>query len=251
MRGGRVAALRGHQVTLCEASNQLGGVVIAGGMPDFKEDDHALIHWYEGQLKALHVTVELNIRLTPQQVQQRQTDVVILATGSNPKTFPVSSEVPVHEAMEVLSGEADPGANMVVVSGGLVGRELALWFKQKGHNVTLVEHEDELLKQAGPSCDTNHDMLIGLLAFHQLPILTNHEVIQGEQGRVVCKERTSNELTTLPADSITSAIGYTPNKSLYQALRYERPEVYQIGDALQVSNIMYAIWDGFELARTL
>lgn len=251
MEAARVAALRGHKVTLSEAGNQLGGVVIAGGMPDFKEDDHALIHWYEGQLKQLGVTVELNTRLTQQQVLERNADAIILATGSIPKKLLIQSEVPVHEAMEVLLGEAEPGQNMVVVGGGLVGCELSLWFKQKGHSVTLVEREDELLKLAGPSCDANHDMLLDLLTYNQIPVLTHHEVIQGEQGQVICKDRHNGEITTLTADSITSAIGYTPNQSLYQALRYERPEVYQIGDAREVSNIMYAIWDGFELARTI
>ena len=85
MEAARVAALRGHVVALYEKSDRLGGVVVPGGVPEFKEDDHALIRWYERELSELKVPLTFNTEVTEDVITRAKPDVLIVATGSKPR----------------------------------------------------------------------------------------------------------------------------------------------------------------------
>ena len=82
MEAARCAALRGHDVTLCEGSDRLGGNLIPAGAHPFKEELNELNRWYQGQLAQLGVTVELGVRLTAREIQDRSPDAVVLAVGA-------------------------------------------------------------------------------------------------------------------------------------------------------------------------
>jgi len=101
----RVAALRGHQVILLEKTAKLGGNLLAGGVPDFKEDDLALIKWYELQIGKMDIDVRLNILATKELVASIDADSVILATGSTPKKLEIEGSDKVYSAEEVLLGK--------------------------------------------------------------------------------------------------------------------------------------------------
>lgn len=250
MEAARVAATRGHHVTLLEASGQLGGMVIAGGMPDFKEDDHQLIKWYQKQLQLLSVTIQLKTKATHESILKQQADVVIIATGSQAKPFSTNGDMQILAATEVLLGKQPVGSHVTIVGGGLVGCELALWLTQQNHQVSLIEQEDACLKTSGPLCDANHDMLLDLLHAQQVNILTEHQLVSANNGIVCCRNMATHQNVEIQADSIISAIGYQSDNQLYQQLKTDIADLYLIGDARQVQNIMYAIWDGFEVART-
>ena len=81
MEAARVAALRGHKVTVYERSNKLGGHVIEGSVPDFKLDDRRLLKWYENELNELNVTVLMNTEVTEELINNEKPDAVIIATG--------------------------------------------------------------------------------------------------------------------------------------------------------------------------
>ena len=83
----RVLALRGHRPVVYEQRSRLGGNLIPGGAPDFKEDDLALVAWYEHELKTLKVPVHTQTSVTAETLRQQNPDTVIIATGSKPKLF--------------------------------------------------------------------------------------------------------------------------------------------------------------------
>ena len=83
--GARVAKLRGHQVTLYEMTDKLGGHLIEACVPDFKDDDKRLLKWYENEMKILNINVKLDTEVTLDMVKENP-DAVIIATGSNPVT---------------------------------------------------------------------------------------------------------------------------------------------------------------------
>lgn len=243
----RVLALRGHQPELFEASDRLGGNLIPGGAPDFKEDDLALARWYTHQLELLKVPVHYNTQVTADMVRDGGYDAVICATGSTPKRFPLGDDSKVYTAAEVLTGACDPGQTTVVVGGGLVGCETALWLAQKGKRVTIVEALDKLLALNGPLCHANSEMLVRLIPFHGVETVTQAKVTRYENGTLTVQTEAGEQ--GIPCDSVILAVGYRENNSLYQELEFEVPEIYQLGDAKKVSNIMYAIWDAFEVAN--
>jgi 2-enoate reductase len=243
----RVLALRGHEPVIYEKGNRLGGNLIPGGMPDFKEDDHALIRWYEQELDSLNVEIHLNKEMTSEETKKYNADAVIVATGSTPKIFDLGNNKNVFAAADVLNGKVKPGNKTVVVGGGLVGCEISLWLAKKGISVTVVEALNKLLAVNAPSCPANSGMLERLVPFNGVDVLTSSTVTEAsENGVTVNKNGTDSKF--IECDSVILAVGYNSQKSIYNDLKNEIPEIYLLGDSRKVSNIMYAIWDAYEIA---
>lgn len=245
----RVLAERGHEVVLYEKTGQLGGHLIPGGTPDFKEDDRALVAWYKQELEALGIPIHYHIPVTAEIVRADQADAVLIATGSTPKTILLGHQKKIHAAADVLTGEADPGNSAVIVGGGLVGCELALMLSKQGKKVTVVEVMGDILSVGGPLCPANRDMLRDLLRFHRVDVRTMAKAVEvTEKGLVITESGREEEIS---ADSVVVAVGYDSERRLYDELQHNTSELYLLGDARRVSNIMYAIWEAFEVARNI
>lgn len=243
----RVLAVRGHKPELFEKGDRLGGNLIPGGAPDFKEDDLALAHWYEVQLQNLKVPVHFHTCVDRDMVMAGNYDAVIIAAGSRPKVFSLGDDERVYPAAQVLTGEKDCGDTTVVIGGGLVGCETALWLAEQGKNVTIVEALDRLMAVNGPLCHANKDMLERLLPYHGVKAITSARVT-GYRGGIL-HASCGGEDREIACDSVILAVGYEEEDSLYRQLEFDVPELYLLGDARKVSNIMYAIWDAFEVAN--
>lgn len=245
----RVLAIRGHQPHLFETGSQLGGNLIPGGTPDFKEDDHALAAWYGRELERLSVPVTLNHKVTAAEVLAGDYDAVIVATGSTPKVFSLGDDAKVHTAADVLNGKVTCGDKVTIVGGGLVGCETALWLAKQGKQVTIVEALGKLLAVNGPLCHANSEMLEALIPYNNIQVVTNAKVQHFENG--VLTAQTPEGECKLEADDVILCVGYKEEDSLYKELEFAVPELYCLGDARKVANIMYAIWDAFEVANHL
>ena len=243
----RVLAERGHEPVLYEASERLGGNLLPGGAPAFKEDDLQLVKWYENELERLRVPVYLNTRVTKEMVLESDCDAVIVATGSRPKMFSLGDDEKVYCAEQVLMNQKDPGDKVVVVGGGLVGCEMALDLAQKGKKVTILEALSKIMAVNGPICSANKEMLEELLPFHGVDIICNAKVTGFQDGAV--SYETDGKAEKLDADSVILSVGYRSADELYHELEFDVADLYLLGDAGKVSNIMYAIWDAFEVAN--
>ena len=243
----RVLAIRGHQPVVYEKGSRLGGNLIPGGAPDFKEDDIALADWYTNELNRLGVHVHLNTELNEEEIKAMDYDTVILATGSKPKVFSLGDDSHTYTAEQVLLKQKDAGKKTVVVGGGLVGCETALWLAQNGIHVTIVEALNKVMAVNGPLCAANKEMLEALLPFNGVEIITGAKVTEFANGEV--KVDTKEGSKTIMSDSVILSVGYKEENTLYNNLQFDIPDLYLLGDAKKVSNIMYAIWDAFEVAN--
>ena len=225
----------------------LGGNLIPGGVPDFKEDDIALADWYVQTLKDLRVPVYLNHEVTKDEILAGDYDAVILATGSVPKRFSLGDDARVYTASQVLLKEKDCGDSAVIVGGGLVGCETALWLRQQGKKVTIVEALDKILAVNGPLCHANKDMLERLVPYRGIQVVAGARVKEYRNG--ILTADTADGEKAIPCDSVILAVGYREEDSLYRQIEFDVPELYLLGDAKKVSNIMYGIWDAFEVAN--
>ena len=243
----RVLAIRGHQPVVYEKGSRLGGNLIPGGAPDFKEDDIALADWYTNELNRLGVHVHLNTELNEEEIKTMDYDTVILATGSKPKVFSLGDDSHTYTAEQVLLKQKDAGKKTVVVGGGLVGCETALLLAQNGIHVTIVEALDKVMAVNGPLCAANKEMLEALLPFNGVEIITGAKVTEFANGEV--KVDTKEGSKTIMSDSVILSVGYKEENTLYNNLQFDIPDLYLLGDAKKVSNIMYAIWDAFEVAN--
>ncbi len=240
----RVLAMRGHQPEVFEQSDRLGGNLIPGGVPSFKEDDHALAAWYEYTLKSLNVPVHLNHKLDAERIREEEADVVLIATGSKPNMISLGGAV--CTAKEVLMGEKSTGKRVAVIGGGLVGCELALYLQEQDKQVTIVEVLDRILAVNRPLCHANSDMLEALVPFKGIKTITSVKATDFNGTTLVLQGKDGKQ--ELEVDTVVLAIGYSPENELYEQLRHKLPKIHVLGDARRVANIMYAIWDTYEVA---
>ncbi|HOC52327.1 MAG TPA: FAD-dependent oxidoreductase [Caldisericia bacterium] len=252
LEAARVAAIRGHKVTLYEKSNNLGGHLIEVSIPKFKEDYKRLLDWYKIQLKKLNVDIKLNTEVTFDLIKKEKPDVTIIATGSKPiiPVIPGIEKDKVATATDVLLGNKEVGEKVVVVGGGLVGCETALWLAQQGKKVTIVEMLNDLMIAGLPVPHANRIMLIDLLKFNKVEVITNHSLMEVTDEGVNLIDKNFKKIS-VPGDNVVLAIGLKPNKELYDNLVGKVPNLYLIGDARDVRNVMYSIWDAYELARVI
>ena len=243
----RVLAERGHKPEIMERSGHLGGNLLAAGAPPFKEDDIALVHWYENEMQRLNVPVHFNTAVDPDSALYEEYDAVIVATGATPKKFPLGENAPVYTATDALLGKTPIGERVTVVGGGLVGCETALWLAQEGKRVTIVEALDRLMAVNKPLCHANSEMLERLLPFHGVETLVSSSVQKYEGGKIFVK--TPQGERQLDCDTVILSVGFREDRGVFDAWETSAREIYLLGDAKKVANIMYAVWDAFEVAN--
>lgn len=249
MEAARVLKLRGFDVTLYEAGSRLGGNVIPGAVPEFKADDLRLINYYRKQMEVLGIDVRMNTRVTSEMLKKEKADVFIIATGSTIKKLnvPGADSDKCTDAVKVLLGEKKTGQNVVMVGGGLVGCETALWLAQQGRNVTVVEALPDILSSGKPVPHMNRIMLIDLMTQAGVKSITSSSLLEiNEEGAVIIDNRFRKQ--TVKADTVVMAIGFNANNQLFRELYGEVGNVYNVGDSEAASNIMDAIWSANEVA---
>lgn len=243
----RVLAERGHKPEIMERSGHLGGNLLAAGAPPFKEDDIALVHWYENEMQRLNVPVHFNTAVDPDSALYEEYDAVIVATGATPKKFPLGENAPIYTATDALLGKTPIGERVTVVGGGLVGCETALWLAQEGKCVTIVEALDRLMAVNKPLCHANSEMLERLLPFHGVETFVSSSVQKYEGGKIFVK--TPQGERQLDSDTVILSVGFREDRGVFDAWETSAREIYLLGDAKKVANIMYAVWDAFEVAN--
>ena len=246
----RVLAIRGHEPVIYEASDRLGGALYEAGVPSFKDDDRALIAWYAHTLEKLGVEIHFNHRLTAGELKTLSFDTLIVATGAKAKTFSLGDDRRVITAKDALaqSGE-NVGKHAVVIGGGMVGCELALWLtKDLGKKVTIVEALPKLLAVNAPICSANSEMLERLVPFYGTDVRCRTTAVKATENGLVIRDLDTGAEESIPADTVILAVGFTPDRELYNAMQ-ECDEVYAIGDCKEFHNVHSAVWHAFEVAN--
>jgi 2-enoate reductase len=247
MEGAMIAKKRGHKVTLWEKNRSLGGNLIPASVPDFKRDYARLLNYYITQLYKLGVSIELGKEATPELISDFNPDFVIIATGAVPvlPQVTIAQSLDKITAMDVLMGTKEISGRVVIVGGGLIGCETALYLAQKGGDVQIVEVLDTV---ASNMQMVNRRHLLKLLTNLKVDITTGVKIYEiAENGLIVVDSY--NELKSIIADTIIFASGLESNVKLVESLR-DRASVnfYCAGDCVEPRNVMHAISDGFSVA---
>lgn len=249
LEAARILALRGHKPEIWEKSGELGGHLLSGGVPDFKQEEGKLLAWYIGELNRLHVPVYFHQDATADMVRLAHADAVICATGSEP-VIPhfVKGSTYAITGVNALRHTDAVGKSVVIVGGGLVGTELALYLEQEGRQVTIIEMLPQLLASGKTVPIMNRMYLIDAIRLSGIKVCLNCKLLRVEKdGAVVDYEGKEQKIL---ADTVVVAAGFKERNSLYDELKSEM-DVYNIGDSRTVSNIKNAIWDAYEVARSL
>ncbi len=241
MESALVLADRGHQVTLYEAGDVLGGVFIPAAAPEFKKRDKALIEWYRREMAKRPIKVELNTKITD--INSLEADEVVVATGSAPKRPPIKGLENALEAVEYLSG-TEVGDRVIVVGGGQTGCEIAYDLILKGKKPQVVEMMEDLIAVPGV-CLANSSFLREMLAFKETPVYLNTKVLEIRKDGVTVQDK-EGKVFDLDADAVIVAIGYDPTPLVKSGGR-----VHLVGDAKKVGNLRTVIWRAWDVCMKL
>lgn len=155
----RIAAKRGHQVSLYEKSDKIGGQLFYAAAPPHKENMAALVPYLNRQLELHHVDVHLGEDISAEKILSLNPDVVVCATGVTPATLPIKGFEHTVNAKVILDG-GECKDQAVILGGGSVGCETAEYLAEKGKKVTVIEMLDEM---AGKMVNVARTILMGHL----------------------------------------------------------------------------------------
>jgi 2,4-dienoyl-CoA reductase-like NADH-dependent reductase (Old Yellow Enzyme family)/thioredoxin reductase len=251
LEAARVAALKGHTVTLFE-KRQLGGALLEAALPEFKAPDiQPLIAYLSTQMTKLGITVK-NEAATLEALKAGAYEAVIVATGAIPlglEHVPGITSEKVVTAFQVLRGEARLGPSVIVVGGGIVGTEVGLVVAEQGKRVTFVEMLDTFMNNITPDEKVVYQERF---ATRDVTIRTGRRLAQVTATGVTVVDRYGCP-EDIPADSVVLAAGFRPDRGLLDDLARELPElqVLEAGDCVRPRKIFDAIHEGHLAARLL
>ncbi|MDF2887832.1 MAG: NADH:flavin oxidoreductase [Lacrimispora sp.] len=239
------AALRGHNVTIFEKKNDLGGQFKSAAYPLGKGELATFVSSVRKGLKDLEVQIRLNTEVTEEFIQNEKPDSIIIATGAVPLIPGIKGidSLKVVTAEDVLLGNCDVKAGPVVVcGGGEVGGETAHFLSQTVSDITIVEMQKDIL----------NDMMImtkvcltGYLNESGVKVMTESTVNEINEKGVVYTNA-AGEKKLLPAEIVVSAFGYKSFNPLEEIAKKYCGDVHVIGGAVKASSALHATKDGYE-----
>ncbi len=251
LEAARVAALRGHQVRLCEKDRRLGGRFNLACVGPFKQEFTLAIKWLSQQIHKLGVEAELGVEVTPEVVDEISPDAIIVATGAvgQMPAIPGIDRQGIVFGEDILSGKVGMGNRVVIIGAGGVGTEVADFMAQRGKKVTIVEMLPEIGPLTGiPIAITQ--LLMPRLARCGVEIKTGATVKEiTDSGVVVTKDGKEETITGI--DQVIVATGPRSADELVNRIKGRVREMYVIGDAKEPRGVFEATQEGAEAARKL
>ena len=250
LEAARVAALRGHDVTLFEKTTTLGGQLNIACVPPRKEEMRRAAQ------DLIHAVCNAGVHLcmgqtrTAEQLKDAGFEAVINAVGAHSAAprIPGIDSVNVADAWKVLAGEQQVYGTVAVIGGGMVGCETAEYLAARGCKVSVIEMMDKIA--AGESVTILPTLLENYKTYgvEQYP---SHKVKEFRMDAVVCENKDGAEVT-IPCDYIVLAMGARSNEFDAAALEAANIPVYSIGDAAgKAADISNAIRTGYDTACQL
>jgi 2,4-dienoyl-CoA reductase (NADPH2) len=262
---------------LYEKGEKLGGQLHLAAIPPGRGEFLTFGDYLETQLKNLNVAVHLGVEASPLQVEAEKPDALVLATGVVALIPPLKGiDGPnVRLAWDVLTGKADTGHEVVIIGGGAVGLETALFLAHKGaldaenlyflmfkqaenfetlqsllyqgvKKVTVVEMLQKLGQDIGTSTRWTILQDVDRMGIKTLTRTQAKEITR--EG--VIAERDGKDLF-LKGDTVVIAAGARPDNRLYEELKGRVAEVHLIGDAKSPRKVLEAVAEGFEAGKTI
>ena len=250
LEAARVAALRGHDVTLFEKTTSLGGQLNIACVPPRKEEMRRAAQ------DLIHAVCNAGVHLcmgqtrTAEQLKDAGFEAVINAVGAHSAAprIPGIDSVNVADAWKVLAGEQQVYGTVAVIGGGMVGCETAEYLAARGCKVSVIEMMDKIA--AGESTTILPTLLENYKTYgvEQYP---SHKVKEFRMDAVVCENKDGAEVT-IPCDYIVLAMGARSNEFDAAAMEAANIPVYSIGDAAgKAADISNAIRTGYDTACQL
>ncbi len=245
MKAACVASDRGHQVTLFEATNRLGGMLHYAGYFSFKYPVKDYMNWLIGQVNKRPIDVKLGTKATPETVQGY--DAVLVAIGAEPLILPVPGVEQAKVAIETLGHEEKLGSSVILIGGGQVGCETALHYAKLGKKVTVMEMQSELAPDA--STTGRNELLTEIAAEPNFIPLTGAKCVSLTATSVTYEKDGKQE--TITADSVVLSAGMKAKTQEADSFIGTALAFAEIGDCVRARTVEYATKEAYYAAVNL
>lgn len=242
------AAKRGHDVTLCEASDSLGGAIRYAKHVPFKKYLDDYLHYLIRQVGRAGVQVRLGARVTHDLAESLAPDVLIAAVGARP----IVPKLPGMDLPHVvMGGKAHEvigtlGQRVAIIGGGLVGTELAIHLADLGKRPVVLEMRGDYAVDSNPQ----HKNAIHWQKEHLIDFRLNTRVTAVTPEGLEAVDQ-AGQPVFVPADSVVVAVGYRADETQVEALRFTAPEFHWIGDCYRPGKVGDAVRMGYYTALDL
>lgn len=250
METARVAALRGHDVTLYEKTGVLGGQLNQAKLPPHKGKIEDACQWFITQTQKAGVKVEFNVKVTASLIKSVNPDVFVIATGGKPIIPDIPGIENAVPAINILTGEKQAGNDVIIIGGGMVGCEVALYLGKKGvNNISIVEQLPDLAVSMEPI--TKIDLLERL---EKVGVKSYTSTWVREITKNIIVIEINGERKELTADTVLFAVGTEPVEGLAEQVSELGKRYYMVGDCrdpYKQTQIMDAVHDGGMVGRLI
>jgi 2,4-dienoyl-CoA reductase-like NADH-dependent reductase (Old Yellow Enzyme family)/thioredoxin reductase len=253
MEAALTLAQRGHQVSLYEKSDELGGqMILASALPG-KESYVVFTERLKRLLQESSVPVFLGTEVTKEKVQEVNPDAVVVATGAVPLSLPIPGATGpnVVQANDLIAGVAAAKDTVMVVGGGLLGMEVAGWLADQGKTVGLVS-DIGLGGRKGVEEHFVFRALLKKLLDLRIPLYLFAPVVEiTEKGVIVEALEAGGEIVSIPAETVVLSVGAMPVNGLAKELEGLVPEVHVVGDCSEPRSISAATYEATQAALAI
>lgn len=250
MQAALTAAKLGHKVILCEKADKLGGVLLCEEKVEFKYRMSEYLEYQANHvLSNPNIEVRLNTKVTKELAQEISPDAIISAMGS--KSI-VPSFIKGYDGKNIINAEDiyknidKAGNNVVILGGGLVGIELAIYLRKHGKNPTIIEMQ--------PAPNFGGNIIHGAALTEQVMIndikmaLSTRAISVSEKG-VTGMDAEGEKF--FEADTVVNALGMRPCAEDVNEIRFCAPEFYAIGFSRNATTIAQATCEGHYAALNI
>ncbi len=250
----RVAALRGHDVTLYERESQLGGAIRLAAAAPGRERLALAVDWLERQVRALEVTIRTEMDMTAEQIGHESPDAVIVAVGGLPGQqagVRFHPNAPVVNPRQVMRGEvpATPGRAVVLDTlGDPVGMAVTEWLVERGWQVEVVTSDMFVGQRLTASLElTAWNQRAAARGIVFRPQFDTLEVT--EHGVIGADHFDYREIRLDGIDLVVDVSPEVPDETLYFALKASGLRVFRAGDCVAPRYLGHAILEGYRAGR--
>lgn len=242
LEAARVASQRGHQVTICDENEAVGGQLLLASKPPSKGELKTIVEFYQSEIERRGIELRLGQRVTAETVAALAPDAVIVGAGSVPTTPPILGvdQDNVVQARDVLADKVAVGGSAVIIGGGSVGCETAEYLRARGVDATVIE----MLRSFGRDIGIQtRGAYIPHLRSMGIKMLRNSKVVRIDGRRVYYVDADGQE-ASVEGDTIVLAVGARPTTDLVEALKAKGAPVVAVGDCVEPGRIHNAIYQG-------
>ncbi|MDR1539656.1 MAG: FAD-dependent oxidoreductase [Clostridiales bacterium] len=247
LEAARVAAAKGHNVTLYEKAGALGGQVAAAATPPFKSQLNKYLQYLIRQNKKLGVRIRLNAEINENSPEIANADQIIAAIGAKPLMPPIKG-IDGENVIEVIDAHlhrrSEIGNKVIVAGGGLSGCDFALELAMEGKDVSIVEMLEEVAVNA---MIINRSALLKKLAEYKVQLYKGKKILEFTNDGVIVESKDGGK-QEIQADTVIVSFGAQPLKYLADKICDKYPTTKAIGDCASIGQVGEAVRAGFYAA---